>query len=263
MGCTIYYFSATGNSLQVARQMANKLGNCTIKSIATQPPNQPVGGPTEAVGFIFPVYYFGMPRLVKRFVEKLQIKQGTYCFAFTTFGGSQLDTIGMLNDVLLKKNIQLAYGDGAAMPDTYIVRYDAVPPDEAQRMLEAATEKVDETAKAIKERKVQPVKRKAKLLGKIANRLTLYRNIAGYDEKFEAKSNCVSCGLCSEICPAGNIKMEDHYPVWQHHCERCLACLQWCPTEAIQYGKKTIKRTRYHNPNVKVGDIVQGNKSIV
>jgi len=28
--------------------------------------------------------------------------------------------------------------------------------------------------------------------------------------------------------------MFDGRPVWQHHCEQCFACLQWCPKEAIQ-----------------------------
>lgn len=30
MGFTIYYFSATGNSLEIARQTAKELGKCTI-----------------------------------------------------------------------------------------------------------------------------------------------------------------------------------------------------------------------------------------
>jgi len=54
------------------------------------------------------------------------------------------------------------------------------------------------------------------------------------------------------------IKMEDRRPVWQHNCERCLACIHWCPCEAIEYGKKTVKRRRYHNPNIKIEDIKRG-----
>jgi ferredoxin len=262
MGHKIYYFSATGNSLQIARQISRKLEDCTIKSMATPPPNHPVGGPAESVGFVFPVYYFGIPRIVKRFVEKLSILPETYCFAITNFGGTQLDTLGMLDDILQKKSVRLSYADGAAMPGNYIVRYDAVAPDEAQKLMEAAASRVDEAAKAIAERKVQPIKRKAKLLGKMVSRLTLYRDISGYDKKFEANSNCVGCGLCREICPVGNIKIEDNHPVWQHHCERCMACIHWCPSKAIQYGKKTMGRTRYHNPSVEAKDIVEGNRGL-
>jgi MinD superfamily P-loop ATPase len=34
-----------------------------------------------------------------------------------------------------------------------------------------------------------------------------------------------------------------------------MACLQWCPVEAIQYGKKTIGRKRYHHPSIAVADM--------
>ncbi len=257
---TIHYFTSTGNSLQIARQMAAKLPDCKLKSMATQPPSQPTGGPNHAIGFVFPIYYFGIPRIVKRFIENLQIQPETYCFAVTTFGGGQLDTLGMLDDILKKKGLRLSYGTGVKMPDTYIVRYDSLSPEEAQKTIDAAIVRVNEVAQDIANRKIQTIKRKAKLLGRIVSRLTLYRDIEGYDRKFWANSNCVGCGLCSQICPVRNIIMEDHRPVWQHHCERCLACIHWCPSEAIQYGKKTVTRKRYHNPTVKAQDIIEGNK---
>jgi len=45
--------------------------------------------------------------------------------------------------------------------------------------------------------------------------------------------------------------------MWQHHCEKCFACLQWCPQEAIQFGSKTSGRKRYHHPDVKLADMVR------
>jgi len=100
MQYTIYYFTATGNSLQIARQLALKLENTSIESMTTQPPSHPIGGQNQAIGFIFPVYYIGLPRIVKRFVQNLQIHPKTYCFAIANFGGSQLDTLGMLDAIL-------------------------------------------------------------------------------------------------------------------------------------------------------------------
>ncbi len=262
MAATIYYFTSTGNSLQIARQLAAKLGNCTITSMATQPPSSPVGGPDATVGFVFPVYYVGLPRIVKRFTEKLDIQQGTYCFAVINYGGSKLDTLGMLNDALQKKGVHLSYGEGVKMPDNYIPRYDSASPEEAQKIIDAALVKVDSAAEAIASHQARPIKRKAKLLGKVANYLFMYRNIEGFDKKFFATNACIGCGLCSEICPVSNIVLEDKRPVWQHHCERCMACIHWCPTKAIQYGKKTAARSRYHNPHVKVQEIIAGNKGL-
>jgi Pyruvate/2-oxoacid:ferredoxin oxidoreductase delta subunit len=44
-------------------------------------------------------------------------------------------------------------------------------------------------------------------------------------------------------------------PIWQHTCEQCFACLQWCPEEAIQYGKNTKKKRRYHHPEIRLRDM--------
>ena len=256
MDYTIYCFSSTGNSLDIARKIAVELEDCTIKTMATQPPNGPVGGSNESIGFVFPVFYGGLPRLVKQFVEKLNILKGTYCFAFINFGGYGANTLGMLEDVLQIKGISLSFTDEVKMPGNYIVHYQAFTPDKVQKLIKATISKVDEFAKSIANGERKPVKRKAQLLSKIANRIYLYKNIAEWDKKFVINCKCNGCGLCSKICPVDNIKIKERYPIWQHHCEHCLACIQWCPSEAIQYGKKTIGRTRYHNPNIKVNDII-------
>ena len=38
--------------------------------------------------------------------------------------------------------------------------------------------------------------------------------------------------------------------------EQCLACIQWCPQEAIQFGKKTPRYKRYHHPEVTVREML-------
>ena len=85
----------------------------------------------------------------------------------------------------------------------------------------------------------------------------IFGNISKWDEKFVADNKCTCCGQCSEVCPVENIKIENCHPIWQHHCERCLRCIQWCPTEAIQYGKKTVGIKRYHHPNVTVENFIE------
>jgi ferredoxin len=256
---TIYYFTSTGNSLEIARQIATKLGDTKLTPMTTAPPTTPIGGPNHTVGFTFPVYFFGMPRIVKRYIQQLTIKPETYCYALINCGGSKYDTLGMLNDELQKKGVHLSYANSVVMPGNYIVRYESESPEEIEEMRQAAKQSVAEAAESIRNHVVMPVEREHKLLSKAVNRI-IYVNVAGFDKKFHTTSDCVGCGLCSEICPVGNIKLEDHHPVWQHKCERCMGCIQWCPTEAIQYGKKTADRGRYHNPTVTAKEIINGNK---
>ena len=258
MSFTIYYFSATGNSLEIARQISKGLDDCTIKSMTTPLPKEPVGGSNEIIGFVFPVYYIGLPILVKKFVEKLNILPETYCFAVINYGRISGNTLGMLENILQKKGIGLSYADGVKMPGNYIVSYSSHDPDKVKEILKNGMIKVDEVIKAITKGSQRPVKKNilSRLLTKIAYP-SLYRNIAEWDEKFVATDACTCCRLCYEICPVENIKIEDCHPVWQHHCEKCLRCIQWCPTEAIQYGKKTIERRRYHNPHVKADNFIE------
>jgi ferredoxin len=72
------------------------------------------------------------------------------------------------------------------------------------------------------------------------------------DRGFQTDEKCTGCEICSRVCPVSNISMVDDRPVWQHHCEQCFACLQWCPREAIQFGSRTSSRKRYHHPDVKL-----------
>lgn len=258
MKTVIYYFTGTGNSLHIARLLGKQLRDCQIRSMAEQPPARQVGGPEENIGFVFPVYYWGMPRIVKQFIEKLDLSEGTYCFAIVNYGGLKLDTLGLLNDVLRLKGAQLAYGYGIKMPGNYVINYGASSPEKISRITETANLELAKIAKAITKKEALPIKRSGTGISKWANG-SIYKNIEKFDEKFTVTENCTGCGICNKVCPVNNIKLEAKKPTWQHHCERCMACIQWCPTEAIQYGQKTVKRKRYHNNDVTAKDIIEGN----
>ncbi|MCL2678499.1 MAG: EFR1 family ferrodoxin, partial [Clostridiales bacterium] len=84
---------------------------------------------------------------------------------------------------------------------------------------------------------------------------SLYKNIEKLDAGFAAGGGCTGCGLCQKICPVKNIRLENGRPKWLGQCERCVACISWCPSKAIDYGSKTQERRRYRNPRVKAEDL--------
>ena len=260
MKTIIYYFTGTGNSLQIARSLGERLSDCEVRSLAGQTGTPPADGLVERVGFVFPVYFWGLPRIVRRFAEALSVPQGTYCFAVVTYRGLKLDTLGLLDDILQKKGVRLSYGDGIKMPGNAINYYGPASPEKIRTITEAASVRIDEIARAVAQKEIHTPQRSG-----ISKRIStwgngfLYKNIAEFDKKFLATENCNGCGLCSRVCPVQNITIENKKPVWQHHCEHCMACIQWCPTEAIQYGTGTARRKRYHNPGITAKDIIEGN----
>lgn len=87
------------------------------------------------------------------------------------------------------------------------------------------------------------------------NRLA-FPHVPTMDRSFWVDEKCDGCGICKAVCPSGNIDLPGERPVWLHHCEQCLACIQWCPQEAIQFGKKTPRYKRYHHPEVTLKDML-------
>lgn len=73
------------------------------------------------------------------------------------------------------------------------------------------------------------------------------------DRNFSVDDRCTLCRTCERICPRENVKIIDNKPVWNHGCESCYACIQWCPQQAIHYKNETC---RYRNPDVKAEDLM-------
>ena len=81
--------------------------------------------------------------------------------------------------------------------------------------------------------------------------------IPASDSGYHVNDDCISCGICRKVCPAGNITIEDGKPVFHHQCKSCMACIQHCPKRAINYQEKTQKRRRYTHPDVDAQTIIR------
>jgi len=249
MATNIFWFSGTGNSLYVAKYLAEKLGDTVLCPMATGTPTEAVGGSGEKVGFIFPSYYGNLPRIVRAFAEKIKIKDGTYLFAIVTMGGLGQGSVNCLDSVLKQKGQHLDYGRSILMWGSYVINYNPADKAKIENKLGKIDKKIDQIATEINSglRSVKKIKFSAN---------NLYKDIETLDSLFFAEDSCTSCGQCAKICPVGNIKMENNKPVWQHRCEHCVTCISWCPAQAIQYGEKTKTRRRYQNPKISAEELL-------
>lgn len=244
----IYWFSGTGNSLYAAKKFSALLGDLPLRRITSDMPSKPVGGEGARVGFVFPSYYGNLPRAVCSFIEQLEILPGTYLFGVVTMGALGQGSVAALRNVFAQKQQKLSYGRGVRMPANYIMAYNPTNPFKSAELLKKADQKLEEFA-------VEIATRKKMIKAFPLTTRTLFKNIAALDEKFGATDACTSCGLCEQICPVKNIRLEDGKPTWLHHCEHCTACISWCPAGAIEYGTATVGRRRYHNPQITAHDL--------
>jgi len=260
----LYYFSGTGNSLVVARDIAEKI-NGKLISIPSVMDMETIKTDADVIGIVSPAYYMRMPAIVERFIVKLTNLQSKYIFAIVTVGGIGGGILGRLSEAIGLRGGILTAGYVVRMPANYIHNADALPLFLQRRMFHNWQKRADKIADYIRSGKRGRMERFNPIMTLLFSKMIEKQYLRGemnpdIDKNFRADDKCNGCGICSRVCPVVNIEMSDDKPVWQHHCEKCLTCIQWCPKEAIQFGNVTIKRKRYHHPDVKLTDMLKRNE---
>ncbi|MDD5570926.1 MAG: EFR1 family ferrodoxin [Bacteroidales bacterium] len=253
----VFYFSGTGNSLYVARKIAASCNDKIISVAECFKSNkfEFTLSEGEIAGFVFPVYFYGVPSIVKDFISKLKLNNyqpGTYTFSICTCGGNAGNAMKMFRRILRKNHFHLDSGFTVLMPDNYIILFDLLTPEKKrEEILKLAEPQIALASECINEHK----KNCFILENGIFPCFMTFTNYPVYNygrstKPFHSTDACVGCGQCEKICPHGMIHLVNGAPVWDKgKCTQCLACIHRCPERAIQHGKKTYKRGRYVNPN--------------
>jgi ferredoxin/flavodoxin len=257
----IYYFTGSGNTLAIAHRIADKLGNCELIKVTAKLDFSKLID-AEKLGFLFPVYAWGMPLLYKEFIEKLKISHADYVFVITNYAGDGGNVLVSFRSILEKKNISIdAFGE-IKMPSNYVVMGNSASVKEAEVILKKAEPELEYLADSISEG-IQISLRKVKLILKILTppAYSMFsKNVRKTDKSFFTTESCTGCGICADVCPVENIILNiEKRPEWQHKCEQCHACFHWCPEHAIEFTKKTSHKNRYTHPDIKLKEMIIGN----
>ena len=252
----IYWFSGTGNTYYLAREFAKMFPDAELISIASLDRSEDVVFDAEITGIFFPVYCFGIPGILSKFLERVQPMQEQgkrFVYAVCTSGGYPGAALPLVEDTLQSKNIDLNSCFHIRMISNYIPLSE--PPDEKRMdaVFAKASRALRIAAVVVKKRKrTRPLRVFPfdTFLKFVARRAVV--TLESSDTAFHLDADrCTSCGVCAKICPASNISQdESDRPVWHHHCEQCMACLQWCPQQAILYKGLPASRKHYHHPAV-------------
>lgn len=247
----IFYFSGTGNSLQVAKDLAKRLGECEVFNLAKYDTQTEISA--ERIGIVFPVYFWGIPNIIERFLSEIKLVGNPYIFAVVTCGAVVGASLKQVNDLLRLKSQKLHSGFMIKMPENYIIYYNSDSKKKQQKRFNDEELKVLDISKVVINKKELPIEKSKyivdTLFGKVLNHAVV-RKFPWKDTNFTVNDRCTGCGKCEKVCSVGNITMENKKPKWNHHCEFCLGCLQSCPLQSINYKNKTQKRSHYINPNV-------------
>lgn len=254
----IFYFSGTGNTRWLANQLAQAMGDSVV-NIADAVVNgsyEYAIDSEERIGFCFPVHGWRPPFLVRDFVKRIRLDgyHGQFCYAFATCGDDVGLTFDYLTEDLQSNDIKLDSVFSVIMPETYnfpiIDQIDT--PESAERKIAVASERLSNLLPNILERRCGFKEINASRWPR-TNSVLLGSYFLKHwvtDSKFTVDADaCQHCGLCSKVCPVGNIECGDgNIPKWQHNglCTTCFSCYHHCPAHAIDFANRTKGKKRQY-----------------
>ena len=234
----IFYFSGTGNSQWIAEQVAAKIGDVAHNILKLK--ETPNLCKEQYIGFVFPIYAWGIPEPMLTFVKSLS-KSAAFSFGICTCGADA--------GKALRKLSKLYFLDSSysiIMPNNYVIGSELEDKDAILDKIASAKIEIQIISDDIlKKKKVYRVSEGPlpALKSNVAH--TAFNKFARNTKPFYVIGQCNGCGLCANDCPASTITLVNGKPNWNHQCFQCLRCINQCPCTAIQYGKATEARSRY------------------
>lgn len=256
----IYYFSGTGNSLFVARELKQSLPEAKLIPIASLLNMEIITTDAETVCLVFPIHLTALPIPVKIFLKKLEAGSAKYIFAVATRIGTQHSAFYSISRLLKKKGKKLDAFFNINLPSNDPkFKYKPLTGEETKKLEIKAKEKLEFIKDIVINKKIYKEKDvDYNMRVPLVNLLSfLVPLLAKLPPNFYADEKCAGCGACARVCLSGKIKMVDGKPVWQKNitCFMCYACLNYCPNQATQIKNYTEKNLRYNHPYASEADI--------
>ncbi len=265
MSIEIYYFSGTGNSMFIAQELKKRLPDCNLIPIVHVLGNGGIKTDADVIGIVFPIYATTYPNEIRQFIELLDYNKDAYIFAVSS-RKCRPRVFSAIDRMLARSGGKLSAARSISMPQNYIPVFTVEThenikkqDEELMRVLEAFVQDVLNKKMSIEKAQKLPVRFMILYLlvrfFSFLNRKTRYFNLGN---RFYSDDKCTGCGLCEKICLIERIRLDNGRPVWDSRisCRLCLACLHYCPAEAIQIrGTKTEKSGRYHHKGITAEDI--------
>ena len=242
----ILYFTATGNSLYIAKSLCGEL-----LSIPQLIKSKTYSIEDDTVGIVFPCFYWGVPEIVENYLKKAEIT-ADYIFAVVSYGSSVGKTFDILNNL-----VAIDYARSVCMVDNYVPIYDI-----EEELLKKDQREIDGELSKIKydtEKKTRNFKSN-KLKYYIANTSSyILKNVFSKGDRLTIDAEkCTECKTCIQVCPMDNIKFSEKIEI-ENRCIFCLACLHACSSYSIHAPREKSK-IHYTNPKIKISEIIKSNR---
>ena len=256
----VFYFTATGNSLFVARQFSD-----TPLSIPQELKKGNLNYEADEIGFVFPDYAAAVPMIVRDFVTKATFK-APYIFSVITFGNASVNVAEWWDEFAKGKGLNNNYINTILMVDNYLPVFDMNQQMSIDKHIDESLAGLLEDIGAHKDY-IQ-----AADMGWF-NQEGLERLQASHfpmtsERLLELRADrCIQCMTCEKVCPHKNFRLGSGGLEFSGNCEYCLSCVHNCPQKALTlksaregWPGERNPEARYRNPNVSLIDIINSNR---
>ncbi len=242
----ILYFSGTGNSEFIAKYLAHHLHDELVSiNQATKTGERKTYISAAPYVFVAPTYAWRLPRIVEKFIEEHHFKGQKTVYFILTCGNETGNAVHYIKKLCAKKSWQLAGFADLIMPENYTALFTCPEPAEATEIVAKTIPYITQLALHIQQcQPFAPFKAKMKFLSLIN---PFFYFFIVHSRKFRVNEQCISCAQCTQVCCLNNIVLseKDRKPVFGKNCTHCMACMNHCPVNAIDYGRKTAGKRRY------------------
>ncbi len=249
-----FYFTGTGNTLYIVKRICEKLSAQYLSELIDVTQKGDLSKKLEGADLIllaFPIYGSAPPIPMREFVAKYggSLKGKRIAIAETQYFFSG-DGAASLGRAVEKCGGAVIAAEHFNMPNNLAdsTIFPVKNGKELEKTLLRAQKRADKFAQNILE-------------GKCARRgFGVFSHAVGYfcQRKFFRKNEaekrkklaidpkkCVSCGLCAQKCPVGNLKKESGKIVPAGKCVLCYRCVNLCPQRAITLVGKNPPKAQY------------------
>lgn len=251
----IYYFTGTGNSLQISKEIAKNLGDTQLISISKIRGKKQVATEADIVGIVYPIYFMNEPDIVSDFLYRLKAEK-SYIFLVCNCGANYGGSLKVAVDKLSMSGNTVSSAFNMYMPDNSISF--PTPLEQHPEMLNSMIGRAEEIAEAVKNKEVHMPdgSKVASVFGKAVMK-NICKGILGFDKIDADKEKCISCSICQKVCPVDNIKNADQFPEWGNDCQMCFSCIHYCPQKAVTFKRQNkVKEYQYTNPNISISEMM-------
>ena len=263
------YFSATGNCLYVARELAGKDGE--MLSIPQLMRKQQFDIEADEIGIVYPVYGHMPPYMVRQFIKKARLK-ADYLFAVLTYGNRKCSAVEIWDDIAKKAGYKFDYISTLIMVDNWLPNFDMNEQMKIDKHIPENLKKISadvDTQKQWHEEVTQEERDQHKGFLERTGIDPEVGFLMKSEKYFTATDDCIDCGVCTFVCPRGNYELTGRGVRIEGDCKFCFACIQNCPQKAIRFieqeegtwpdGKEVNPNARYRNENVSLMELKMAN----